>query len=64
MVTAQLISCAIKDYKTVLKAVKNLLPNLLLQSITIDFEAAMWQAIPFVFPGVAILCYFHLAQAV
>ena len=47
------------------KAVKSLLPSVVVQTVTIDFEAAMWQAIPLVFPGVTILgCYFHWLQAV
>ena len=57
-----------KDYKKVLKAVKNILPNLAVQTVTINFEAAMWQAIPSVLHGVTIFmilgCYFHWAQAV
>ena len=54
-----------KDYRKVFKAVRNLLPNIVVHTETLDFEAAMWQAIQAVFPGVAILgCYFHWAQAV
>ena len=30
-----------KDYKKVIKAVQNLLPNIVVQTVAIDFEAAM-----------------------
>ena len=54
-----------KDYKKVFKAVKPLFLAFVVSTITIDFEAVMWCAIPLVFPGVTILgCYFHWAQAV
>ena len=44
------------NYKKVCKkAVKNLHPSHVLQTVTIDFEAAVWKAIPCVFHGVAIL---------
>ena len=36
------------------KAVKSPLPNVIVQVITIDFEAAMMQTIPIVFHGVTI----------
>ena len=49
-----------KDYRKVFKAVRNLLPNIVVHTVTLHFEAAMWQAIRVVFPAVAILgCYFH-----
>ena len=54
-----------RDYKKVLKAIKSLLPSYALKTITLDFEAAMWQAASDVFPNVKLLgCVFHWAQAV
>ena len=54
-----------RDYKNVLKAIKSLLPSCALKTITLDFEAAMWQAASDVFPNVKLLgCVFHWAQAV
>ena len=53
------------DYKKVFRAAINLLPSVYMQSITIDFEAAMWQALHRVLPTVAIHgCLFHWTQAV
>ena len=34
-----------KDYRKVFKEVRNLLPNIIVHTVTLDFEAAMWQAI-------------------
>ena len=39
-----------KDYKKVLGTVKNILPAHNVNMITIGFEAALWKAIPLVFP--------------
>ena len=50
-----------KDYKKVFKTVKSLLPTIIVKTVAINFEAAMWSVLPLVFPGVKILgCYFHL----
>ena len=47
------------------KSNKHLLPSVAVKTITIDFEAAMWHAIPKVLPDVRILGdYFHWSQAV
>ena len=54
-----------RDYKKVFKAAINIISTIQVQTITIDFEAAMWQAIPKVLPTVHIYgCYFHWSQAV
>ncbi|XP_064650935.1 uncharacterized protein LOC135502210 [Lineus longissimus] len=55
-----------KDYKKVLKAIKNLISgNPVLEKIVIDFEASMWRAIPRVFPDVQITgCAFHWCQCI
>ena len=54
-----------QDYKRVLKAVIKLLPSKRVETITIDFETAMWKAIHRVLPTVQIFgCFFHWAQAV
>ena len=54
-----------KDYKKILRAVKHLLPSVAVETITIHFEAAMWQVIPKVLCDIRILgCYFHWSQAV
>ena len=34
-----------RDYKKVFKTVKNLLPSTAVQTVTVDVEAAMWQAL-------------------
>ena len=41
-----------RDYRKVLKAVKNLLPSIAVQTVTTDFEAAMWQALSSVLPQI------------
>ena len=54
-----------RDYKKVFRAATKLLPSVSIQTITIDFEAAMWQALHRVLPTVWILgCFFHWTQAV
>ena len=54
-----------QDYKRVLKAVIKLLPSIRVETITIDFEAAMWKAIHRVLPTMQIFgCFFHWAQVV
>ena len=54
-----------KDYKRVFKEIKEMIPSCAVETVTIDFEAAMWFAIPSVFPDITILgCCFHWTQAV
>ena len=54
-----------RDYKKVLKAAIKLLPSVSVQTVTVDFEAAMWQALCKVLPTVRIHgCFFHWTQAV
>ncbi|KAG1654554.1 hypothetical protein GQR58_024951 [Nymphon striatum] len=55
-----------RDYKAVLRALKERLPaNLPLQRVVFDFEAAAWKAVALVFPGVLLQgCNFHWRQAV
>ena len=55
-----------RDYKAVLKAVRELLPeNICLQEVLVDFEAALWGALAAMFPGVSVKgCFFHWKQAV
>ena len=55
-----------RDYKKVLKAIKNLLPDeIRLQCVVTDFEIALWQAVETVFPQVRLQrCLFHWTQAV
>ena len=54
-----------KDYKKFFKVVKYPFPNITVKTVTMDFEAAMWGALPLLFPTVTILCYyFHWVQAV
>ena len=50
-----------KDYKKVLKAIKNLLHDeVKLQCVVADFETALWQAVQTVFPNVRLQgCLFH-----
>ncbi|XP_028408197.1 uncharacterized protein LOC114530772 [Dendronephthya gigantea] len=50
-----------RDYKHVLKAIKNLLADgLCLKGVVIDFEHALWQAVAKVFPGASVQgCVFH-----
>ncbi|XP_028408207.1 uncharacterized protein LOC114530782 [Dendronephthya gigantea] len=55
-----------RDYKHVLKAIKNLLADgLCLKGVVIDFEHALWQAVAKVFPGASVQgCVFHWTQAI
>ncbi|XP_064642953.1 uncharacterized protein LOC135497145 [Lineus longissimus] len=54
-----------KDYRKVLKSIKRLTPDRSLKKIVIDFESAMWRAIPTVLPEVKIRgCSFHWAQCI
>ncbi|XP_076068501.1 uncharacterized protein LOC143040952 [Oratosquilla oratoria] len=54
-----------KDYKRVLKSIKRLTPNNNVRKMVIDFERAVWKAIPSVFPGVNVRgCSFHWAQCI
>ncbi|XP_064627783.1 uncharacterized protein LOC135487676 [Lineus longissimus] len=54
-----------KDYRKVLKSIKRLTPDRSLKKIVIDFESAMWRAIPTVLPEVKIRgCSFHWAQSI
>ena len=63
-----------KDYKKVLKEIKKLLTQngrdendltVNLEQVVIDFEAAMWKAIPQVFSDVKIMgCAFHWTQCI
>ena len=54
-----------QDYMEVFNAIETVLPTRNVQTITLDFEAAMWQAAAKVFPTVARLgCFFHWSQAI
>ena len=54
-----------QDYTDVFKAIDALLPTRNVQTLTLDFEATMWQAAAEVFPTVVPLgCFFHWSQAV
>ena len=55
-----------RDYRRLLKAVQNLLPDHIeLQCVVADFESALWRAVEKVFPGVHIRgCIFHWTQAI
>ena len=55
-----------RDYRHVLKAVQNLLPDHIeLQCVVADFESVLWRAVEKVFPGVHIQgCVFHWTQAI
>ncbi len=54
------------DYRRVLKAVQNLLPDHIeLQCVVADFESALWRAVEKVFPDAGIKgCVFHWTQAI
>lgn len=53
-----------RDYKAVLKKLKEILQTVRVGNLVIDFEMAMWKAFPQVFPGVKITgCLFHWTQA-
>ena len=52
-----------KDYKKVLKSITHLMPDMKVQKFIMDFERAVWKAVPLVFPNVHIRgCAFHWAQ--
>ena len=54
-----------QDYVGVFSATKTFLPAVNVKTITLDFEAAMWQAVAEVFPTVTRLgCFFHWSQAI
>ncbi len=54
-----------RDYRKILKVVKDITSNRKLEKIVLDFENALWRAIPHVFPDVLIQgCSFHWAQCV
>ena len=55
-----------KDYRAVLRNIKDLLPNeIALQRVVMDFEVGMWGGVRSVFHGVMRqLCSFHWTQAV
>ena len=54
-----------KDYIAVFSAVKELVPNLQVKEVVMDFESGMWAGIRATFPDVAIKgCVFHWTQAV
>lgn len=54
-----------RDYRRVLQALKDMLPDCQLISIRLDFEAAMWRAVRSVFPEVKRHgCNFHYSQAI
>ena len=53
------------DYEEVFKAVTLYLPTTAVQTITMDFDPAMWDAAQQTFPDVTLLgCSFHWTQAV
>ena len=55
----------LKEYKKVLKAVRRTLPNRRVQKVVIDFEKAVWLAIPIVFPNVVVRgCCFNWTQCI
>ena len=54
-----------RDYKHVLQGIVDLADTVAVEHVTIDYEHAMWRAIPKVIPTVTIHgCGFHWAQAV
>ncbi|XP_076047284.1 uncharacterized protein LOC143028802 [Oratosquilla oratoria] len=54
-----------KDYKAVLKKLKDKLGTVHVRNLVIDFEIAMWTAFPRLFLGVKITgCLFHWTQSV
>lgn len=54
-----------RDYKKVLQCIKNILPEVKLQTLVADFENSFWRAARSVFPDVNIKgCSFHWRQAV
>lgn len=54
-----------KDYKAVMNAVKELIPENKLQKAVADFERAMWKGIQAIFPHIHVSgCLFHWAQCI
>ena len=54
-----------KDYRKVLRVIKQKTRGRKLEKIVLDLESALWRAIPNVFPGVVIGdCSFHWAQCI
>ena len=54
-----------QDYRKILRVIKGLTINGKLEKIVLDFENALWRAIPHVFPDVLIQgCSFHWAQCI
>ena len=54
-----------KDYRKVLRVIKRKTRGRKLEKIVLDFENALWRAIPDFFPGVLIYgCSFHWAQCI
>jgi hypothetical protein len=54
-----------RDYGKVLKVIKEITKERKLAKFVLDFESALWRAIPHVFPGVLIQeCSFHWAQCI
>ena len=54
-----------RDYKHVLQSIVDLADTVAVEHVTVDYEHAIWQTIPKVFPTVTIHCWgFHWAQAV
>ena len=54
-----------QDYIGVFSATQAFLPAINVKTVTLDFEAAMWQAVAEVFPTVTRLgCFFHWSQAI
>jgi len=55
-----------RDYRAVLREVTHLMPQIPnVKKIVLDFEAAVWKAIPKVLPGVQLMgCAFHWMQCI
>lgn len=54
-----------RDYRKVLKVIKTLTKDRKLEKFVLDFESALWRAIPHIFPGALIQgCSFHWAQCI
>ncbi|XP_076036584.1 uncharacterized protein LOC143022322 [Oratosquilla oratoria] len=52
-----------KDYKKVLKAIKLMCGTVRVEKVVLDFERAVWQAIPLVLHNVRVMrCAFHWTQ--
>ena len=54
-----------RDYRKILRVIEGKTRGRKLEKIVVDFECALWRAIPHVFPGVLIRgCSFHWAQCI